>query len=129
MQKIKTFFMFTGRAEEAMMYYISLFGDSRIIAIERYGPNSGGKEGSVFKATFTLKGQEYMCIDSPVQHAFTFTPAISLYVDCDTEEEIDRLFEKLSTGGAVLMPLDAYPFSKKFAWVQDQFGISWQLSL
>lgn len=59
----------------------------------------------------------------------TFTPSISLYINCETEEEIDRLFKELSQGGAVLMPLEAYPFSPKFAWVADKFGVSWQLNL
>lgn len=69
-----------------------------------------------------------MCMDSPIKHEFTFTPAISLFVTCETESEIDELFEKLSQGGGVLMPLDSYPFSKKFAWVADRYGVSWQLS-
>ena len=80
-------------------------------------------------ATFSLGGQSFMAIDSYVQHAFTFTPAISIYVNCESETEIDRAFAALSDGGAVLMPLDAYPFSKKFGWVQDRFGVSWQLTL
>jgi predicted 3-demethylubiquinone-9 3-methyltransferase (glyoxalase superfamily) len=129
MQKIRTFLMFEGKAEEAMNYYISLFEGSGITGIDRYGPNEGGNEGTVRKATFTLKGQEFMCIDSSVKHNFTFTPAVSLFVTCATEEEIDRLFGKLSQGGSVLMPLDTYPFSKKFCWVADKFGLSWQLSL
>jgi predicted 3-demethylubiquinone-9 3-methyltransferase (glyoxalase superfamily) len=83
----------------------------------------------VLHATFILNGQEFMCIDSSVKHEFTFTPSISLYVKCDTEEEIDELFEKLSQDGEVLMPLAAYPFSAKFGWVQDKFGVSWQLNL
>lgn len=129
MQKIKTFLMFDGRAEEAMNYYTSLFERSGITDISYYGPNEEGPEGTVHKATFSLKGQEFMCIDSAVKHNFTFTPSVSLFVTCDTEEEIDRLFEKLSRGGSVLMPLAVYPFSKKFCWVADQFGLSWQLSL
>jgi predicted 3-demethylubiquinone-9 3-methyltransferase (glyoxalase superfamily) len=128
-QKIKTFLMFNGRAEEAMNYYTSLFEQSGITSIDRYGPNEDGIEGTVRKATFSLKGQEFMCIDSAVKHAFTFTPSISLFVTCDTEEEIDRLYNELSQGGSVLMPLAAYPFSKKFCWVVDRFGPSWQLSL
>jgi predicted 3-demethylubiquinone-9 3-methyltransferase (glyoxalase superfamily) len=64
-----------------------------------------------------------------VEHDFTFTPSISLFVTCDTEEEIDRLFEKLSQDGSVLMPLSDYPFSEKFAWVEDKYGVSWQLNL
>jgi predicted 3-demethylubiquinone-9 3-methyltransferase (glyoxalase superfamily) len=69
-----------------------------------------------------------MCIDSIVQHDFFFTPAISLFVVCDSEAEIEDAFEKLSKGGSVLMPLAASPVSEKFGWVQDQYGVSWQLS-
>ena len=128
MQKITTFLMFEGKAEEAMNYYTSLFENSKISSITRYGPNQSGTEGSVMHATFLLNGQEYMCIDSNIQHGFSFTPAISLYVNCESEAEIDRLFEKLSQNGEVLMPLDRYPFSDKFAWVADKFGVSWQLN-
>jgi predicted 3-demethylubiquinone-9 3-methyltransferase (glyoxalase superfamily) len=129
MQKIMTFLMFEGRAEEAMNFYISLFKDSEVVNIVRYGPNEAGPEGSVLNAVFTLNGQAYMCIDSYMQHQFTFTPAISLFVTCETEAEIDQLFARLSQGGEVLMPLDAYPFSQKFGWTADRFGVSWQLSL
>lgn len=128
MQKITTFLMFEGRAEEAMNFYTSLFPDSGITHIKRYGANEGGPEGSVFHATFTLNGQSFMCIDSPANHGFTFTPSMSLYVTCQTEEEIDTLFAKLSDGGFIMMPLDAYPFASKFAWVSDRFGVSWQLT-
>jgi len=120
--------MFEGRAEEAMNFYISLFDQSEIVSIQRYGANEAGVEGSVLRAVFSLKGQQFMCIDSYVKHGFTFTPAISLYVSCDTEDEINEVFERLSQGGAVLMPLAAYPFSQKFGWVQDKFGVSWQLN-
>jgi predicted 3-demethylubiquinone-9 3-methyltransferase (glyoxalase superfamily) len=128
-QKITTFLMFDGKAEEAMNFYTSLFKQSEIKSITRYGANETGKEGTVLHATFILNGQEFMCIESSVKHEFTFTPSISLYVKCDTEEEIDELFEKLSQDGEVLMPLAAYPFSAKFGWVQDKFGVSWQLNL
>ena len=127
--KILTCLMFTGQAEEAMKFYTSLFENSQIISITRYGADAGDKEGTVMNATFSLNGQLFMCIDSPIEHDFTFTPAISLYVECETEDEIDRLFEKLSEGGKVLMPLATYPFSKKFAWVEDKYGVSWQLNL
>jgi predicted 3-demethylubiquinone-9 3-methyltransferase (glyoxalase superfamily) len=129
MQKITTFLMFEGRAEEAMNFYTSLFKQSEISHITRYGPNEGGAEGSVMQAVFSLNGQAFMCIDSPAKHEFTFTPAMSLYVTCETEAEIDTLFEKLSAGGAVLMPLTSYPFSERFAWISDKFGVSWQLNL
>ncbi|HYF93461.1 MAG TPA: VOC family protein [Symbiobacteriaceae bacterium] len=128
-QKISTFLMFAGNAEEAMNHYVSTFEGSEITQILRYGPGEAGAEGSVMHAVFTLHGQQFMAIDSSVEQPFTFTPACSLHVTCDTEAEIDRAFERLSSGGQVLMPLSAYPFSRKYAWVQDRFGVSWQLSL
>ncbi|WP_340003453.1 VOC family protein [Paenibacillus sp. FSL K6-0276] len=128
-QKIMTFLMFEGKAEEAMNFYTSLFDDSEIISIKRYGANEAGTEGSVMRASFTLHGQVFMCIDSHVQHGFTFTPAVSLYVNCESEAEIEKVFEELGQGGQVLMPLGSYPFSPKFGWVADRFGVSWQLNL
>jgi predicted 3-demethylubiquinone-9 3-methyltransferase (glyoxalase superfamily) len=128
MQKISNFLMFEGRAEEAMNFYISLFENSKAEHIIKYGPNQGGVEGSIMHAKFTLNGREFMCIDSTVKHQFTFTPAMSLYVDCNSEAEVDKLFSALSEGGQVLMALGAYPFSKKYAWLSDRFGVSWQLS-
>ncbi len=128
MQKITNFLMFTGQAEEAMNFYISLFPNSEITRIIRYKANEGGPEGTVVHAIFNLNGQQFMCIDSPVKHAFTFTPAMSLYVDCESDAEIDKLFKELSNDGSILMPLAAYPFSKKYTWLNDRFGVSWQLS-
>ena len=128
-QKITTFLMFEGKAEEAMNFYTSLFNQSEIVNISRYDENGPGKEGTVIHATFTLNGQEFMCIDSYVKHDFTFTPAMSLYVTCDTEEEIETVFNKLAQDGKVLMPLGSYPFSKKFGWLNDKYGVSWQLTL
>ncbi|MGN4422860.1 VOC family protein [Bacillus cereus group sp. MYBK30-1] len=128
-QKITTFLMFEGNAEEAMNFYTSLFDQSEIVSISRYDANGSGKEGTVIHATFTLNGQEFMCIDSFVKHDFTFTPAMSLYVTCETEEEIETVFNKLAQDGAILMPLGSYPFSKKFGWLNDKYGVSWQLTL
>ena len=130
MDKVIPFLMFQeGKAEEAMNYYTSLIEDSEITSILRYGANDVGKEGTVFQATFTLKGQEFMCIDSHVKHAFSFTPSFSIYVACNTEEEIDELYGKLKEdGGHPLMPLGNYGFSKKFGWLNDRFGISWQIN-
>lgn len=128
-QKVHPFLMFEGQAEEAMNYYTSIFDDSEIVRISRYGVNEAGAEGSVMKAVFSIKGQEIMCIDSNVKHDFTFTPAMSLFVTCDTEQEIDRVFESLAQEGNIFMPLDSYPFSNKFGWVGDKFGITWQLNL
>jgi predicted 3-demethylubiquinone-9 3-methyltransferase (glyoxalase superfamily) len=121
--------MFEGVAEEAMNFYVSLFRGSEIQQVERYGPDGPGAEGTVKVARFTLAGQDLMCIDSPAKHAFTFTPSISLFVDCESEAELDELFGRLSAGGGVLMPLGNYGFSTKFGWVNDRFGVSWQLNL
>lgn len=129
MEKVTPFLMFEGNAEEAMIFYTSLVQDSNITSISKYGADGPGKEGTVFQATFTIKGQEFMCIDSYVNHEFTFTPSFSIFLTCSTEEEIDLLFEKLSDKGSVLMPLGDYSFSKKFGWTVDRFGVSWQLSL
>lgn len=129
MEKVIPFLMFQdGKAEEAMNFYISLIEDSEITSIVRYGSNEAGEEGTVMQATFTLKGQEFMCIDSNVKHAFSFTPSFSIYVTCNTEEEIDGLYGKLKEGGQALMPVDNYGFSKKFGWLNDRFGVSWQIN-
>jgi predicted 3-demethylubiquinone-9 3-methyltransferase (glyoxalase superfamily) len=128
MQKISNFLMFEGNADAAMNFYLSLFENSKVEHILKYGHNQGGVEGTIMHAIFTLNGQQFMCIDSSVKHQFSFTPAMSLYVDCGSEAEVDELFNALSAGGQVLMPLSAYPFSKKYAWVNDRFGVSWQLS-
>ncbi len=127
--KITPFLMFEGRAEEAMQFYVSLFADSHIGQVFRYGPGEAGAEGSVMRADFTLARQPVICIDSPAKHAFTFTPSMSMFVDCVDEDEIGRLFNHLSEGGGVMMPLGDYGFSRKFAWLSDRYGVSWQLNL
>jgi predicted 3-demethylubiquinone-9 3-methyltransferase (glyoxalase superfamily) len=129
MNKITTFLMFEGKAEEAMNFYISLFAGSEIKSISRYGENEGGLIGSVRHAVFAINGQEFMCIDSVVKHGFSFTPAMSLFVSLGTESELDKIYAALSEGGQILMPLAAYPFSKKYGWINDKYGVSWQLTL
>ena len=126
---VTPFLMFEGRCEEAMNFYVALVPDSRIVDIKRYGPGQPGKEGSVMRASFVVGGQTVMCIDSPAKHAFTFTPASSLFVDCDNEAQIDRIVATLAEGGQFLMPLGSYGFSRKFAWLNDRFGVSWQINL
>ena len=128
-RKVTTFLMFEGAAEEAMNFYVSLFAGSEIQQVTRYGPGEQGAEGSVKHATFRLGGQDFACIDSPVKHGFSFTPAISLFVDCESEAELEEAYRQLSAGGGVLMPLGHYGFSTRFGWVNDRFGVSWQLNL
>jgi predicted 3-demethylubiquinone-9 3-methyltransferase (glyoxalase superfamily) len=121
--------MFEGRAEEAMNFYVSLFDDGQVLDIMRYDAAGPGAEGSVVKASFTLAGQTIMCIDSPAKHQFTFTPAMSLFVECESREQLESLVAALSEGGAFLMPPNNYGFSQRFAWLNDRFGVSWQINL
>jgi predicted 3-demethylubiquinone-9 3-methyltransferase (glyoxalase superfamily) len=125
--KITTFLMFNGRAEEALNFYVNVFGNSEISTISRYPDEHPELAGKIQYATFNVEGYELMCIDSPVKHDFVFNPSISLYVASDDEEEIERLFAALSDNGRVVMPLGSYGFSRKYGWLEDQFGVSWQL--
>jgi predicted 3-demethylubiquinone-9 3-methyltransferase (glyoxalase superfamily) len=128
-QRALPFLMFQGQAEEAMRFYVSLFQGGSIRDVIRFGPAGPGAEGTIQRATFSIAGQTLMCTDSAVKHGFGFTPAFSLFLTCDSSEEISRLAASLSEGGAVLMPLGDYGFSPLFAWVTDRFGVSWQLNL
>lgn len=124
MQKIVPHLWFDNRAEEAMQLYTSIFGGSKITRLDRIP--AGPAKGSVTGA-FQLEGQDFMAIDAGPY--FTFSPAVSFFVACDTREEVDRLWSALIDGGMALMPLDAYPFSARYGWLQDRYGVSWQLSL
>jgi predicted 3-demethylubiquinone-9 3-methyltransferase (glyoxalase superfamily) len=126
---VTPFLMFEGKAEEAMTLYVATIPGSRILDVRRYGPEGPGPEGSVITASFSLGGLTVMCSDSYVKHAFTFTPSVSLFVTCETEEELDRIIATLGEGGEMLMPPDNYGFSRKFAWLNDRFGVSWQINL
>jgi predicted 3-demethylubiquinone-9 3-methyltransferase (glyoxalase superfamily) len=126
-QKITPFLWFDTQAEEAARLYTSLFQDSRMGAIRRYGEAGPGPKGTVMTLSFELAGLTLMALNGgPV---FSFTPAVSLFVSCRTEREIDALWTKLSDGGKVLMELQKYPFSQKFGWLSDRYGLSWQLNL
>lgn len=137
--KTTTFLTFVGdqcgKAEEAINFYISLFPNSEIKRIEKYPEGEAGGTPELIKhGVFTIDGVEYMVAESNFEHAFTFTPATSIFVECDSEEQMDTLFEKLSNGGQVFVPLDDYGegnygFGKRFGWCQDKYGISWQLNL
>ncbi len=127
--RITTFLMFQGEAEEAINFYTSLFDDGEILELNRFAPDDPGTEGSTMLARFSIGGQTFMALDSDPVHDFTFTPSMSLFVTCQSEPELDRLAAALADGGQELMPLGSYGFSTKFAWVNDRFGVSWQLNL
>ena len=127
--KFKTHLMFEGVANEAMNLYVSLFADAEVLEAERYGPDGPGEEGSIIQAHFRLGSQQFICIDSYVEHDFTFTPSMSIFVDCESEEALNRLFDQLSADGIVYMPIGDYGFSSLFGWASDRFGVSWQLNL
>ena|SRR5690348_6630927 len=115
MQKIVPFLWFNDQAEEAMNFYVSIFKNSRITAIHRYGEAGPGPKGTVMSAAFELNGQEFMALNGGPQ--FTFSPAISLFVNCETQAEVDELWEKLSAGGE----------KSRCGWLRDKFGLSWQI--
>jgi predicted 3-demethylubiquinone-9 3-methyltransferase (glyoxalase superfamily) len=119
-----------GRAQEALRRYEEIFaGSFTIDELDTYDEGAPGPTGQVQLAVCTLLGQRITCIDSPVQHGFDMTPAISLFVECDDNDELERVFAALSEGGQVFMPLDDYGFSRRYGWVADRFGVPWQLNL
>lgn len=129
-RRAATFLMFQhGDAEEAMRAYVALFEGARINRLERWAAGEPGAEGTVKLAEFELAGHRLLCSDSPVRHAFGFTPSVSLYIECDDADALDRLFAALSDGGRVLMPVDDYGFSRRFGWCDDRHGVSWQLTV
>ena len=126
--KIRPFLMFAGKAEEAMNFYVSLFYGAEVLSIVRHGSNGPGVEGSVMTASFRIGNQTVMCTDSTEKHDFSFTPAFSFFVECESEQEIRRLYGALVAGGNAPMPIGEYGFSRMFAWVNDRYGVSWQLN-
>lgn len=129
-RSVHPFLMFQKRdAEVAMRFYVSLFPGGKVNELVYFEKGEAGPEGSVKTGSFMIAGQTIRVFDSPVKHAFDFTPANSLFVDCESEAELDRLFAALAENGGVLMPLGDYGFSRKFGWVNDRHGVSWQLNL
>jgi predicted 3-demethylubiquinone-9 3-methyltransferase (glyoxalase superfamily) len=118
-----------GHAQAALDLYFATFPDSGMVRVERYAQGEGGPAGTIKVAVFTICGREFMCSDSPIKHGFSFTPSSSTFVDFDSAAELDRVFGTLSQGGQVLMPVDNYGFSQRFGWLNDRFGVSWQLNL
>jgi len=127
--RLTPFLMFEGRAREAIDLYVSLFDDGRVLSLRPWGADGPGRPGTIEHAELVLAGQRVLCFDSPVTHDFGFPPALSLYVACRNRPEIDRLFAALADGGQVLMALDDHGFSDRFGWVNDRFGVSWQLNV
>lgn len=119
-QKITPFLWFDDRIEEALNLYTSIFPNSKIGNVMRNGD-------TVFTADFSLDGQRFAALNGGPR--FQFNPSISFFVVCETEAEVDTAWQKLSEGGSVMMPLDKYPWSEKYGWLQDRYGLSWQLSL
>lgn len=115
MQKITPFLWFDNQAEEAVNFYTSLFKDSKIGNVSRYGDAGPGPKGTVMVATFTLNGQEFTALNGGPQ--FKFTEAISLVINCETQDEVDHFWEKLSEGGK----------KSQCGWLKDKFGLSWQV--
>ena len=126
---VTPFLMFEGQAQQAMELYTRVLPDSEVLNVETYGPDGPGPENTVIVATMSLRGQRVMVSDSYTSHDFTFTPSLSLFVTCEDEAELERLTAELGQDGRTLMPLDNYGFSQRFAWVEDRFGVSWQLNL
>lgn len=115
MQKITPFLWFNDQAEEAAKFYVSIFNNSKMGRIGRFGDAGPGPKGSVMSVTFQLADQEFMALNGgPL---FTFTPAISFFVNCETQQEVDELWEKLSEGGK----------KERCGWLKDKFGLSWQI--
>src|SRR5467141_2056738 len=115
MQKITPFLWFDGKAEEAMNFYVSIFKNSKVVNIARYGDAGPGPKGTVMSVTFLLEGQEFIALNGGP--TFTFSPAISFFVNCHTQQEVDELWEKLSAGGE----------KSRCGWLKDKYGVSWQI--
>jgi predicted 3-demethylubiquinone-9 3-methyltransferase (glyoxalase superfamily) len=115
MQKITPFLWFDGKAEEAMNFYLSIFKNSKIVSVTRYGEAGPGPKGTVMTAKFELNGQEFVALNGGPQ--FTFTEAISFVVNCEAQQEVDELWEKLSAGGQ----------KSRCGWLKDKYGLSWQV--
>ena len=115
MQKITPFLWFDGKAEEAMNFYISIFKNSKMVSVTRFGEAGPGPKGTVMTAAFQLDGQNFVALNGGPQ--FKFTEAMSFFVNCETQQEVDELWEKLSEGGE----------NHRCGWLKDRYGLSWQI--
>ncbi|MFD0683204.1 VOC family protein [Actinomadura fibrosa] len=139
-QKLAIFLMFQGNAEEAMNFYTSLFEDAEVLQVIRArAEDPGWTEGTLQYGIFRIAGQQVVCSntpppDSPLREIapwdeFTFNPAMTMYVQRDSVEDFDALYEALAEGGRVYLPAKEYGFSPRFAWLDDRYGISWRIDL
>jgi predicted 3-demethylubiquinone-9 3-methyltransferase (glyoxalase superfamily) len=116
------FLMFTGRCEEALTFYAAALPGARVVSLDRK------PDGTVAMARLALAGLEIMANDSPPVHAFDFTPSTSTFLTVAAPDQVDSLAHALGEDGRLLMPPDDYGFSRRFGWVQDRFGVSWQIN-
>ena len=127
--KITTFLMFNGQAEEAINLYVEAFEDAEILTMVKYEEDDKEPTGAVQHAIFRLKDQVFMAIDNMNGVDVDMNPAMSLYVTVDSPLEMERLFSKLKSGGAILMPKTEMPPFREFTWIVDRFGVNFQLAL
>ncbi len=120
--------MFDGQAKNAISLYLDAFPSAVLTVLDEYSASEGILCGRVKTATISLEAFAIRLIDSPVVHGFSFTPAVSLYVEMTDEAALFQAFATLAKSGKVLLPLDTYPHSPSYGWLTDQFGVSWQLS-
>ncbi|UNK26902.1 VOC family protein [Serratia plymuthica] len=128
MSQVATFILFQGNAQQAIDLYRGLFSSFKVQQLLHYDETPDGQR-RIKQASIDFDRQHLVFSDSPVSHDFSFTPAVSLHVNLATEAELERVFARLAEGGEVLMPLDDYGFSARFGWLNDRFGLSWQLNV
>ena len=124
-----TYLLFDGVAEEALHFYMSVFPDAEVLAIHHYPASADDMAGKLLPSRLQIAGQIFILADNPNPQDFTFTPAMSTFIEFDDEAELEMVHDMLCAEGDALMPLDDYGFSQHFAWIQDKYGVSWQLTL
>jgi predicted 3-demethylubiquinone-9 3-methyltransferase (glyoxalase superfamily) len=139
-QKLSVFLMFHGNAEEAMNFYLSAFGNGEVVHVIRArAEDAGWTEGTLQYAIFKIADQQVVCMNTPPPgsrdyniarwYEFKFNPAMTIYVERESKEDFDQLYEALIEGGKIYLPAQNAGFSPMFAWVSDRYGISWRISL
>jgi predicted 3-demethylubiquinone-9 3-methyltransferase (glyoxalase superfamily) len=126
-ERVRPFLMFQGQAEAALRFYVETIPDSTITHLQHHP--DGPAAGQLLRGEANIGGQPVIVFDSPVEHAFEFTPRWSFFVEANDEAEIETIYAALIDGGQALMPIGEYGFSRRFGWLNDRFGVSWQLNL